>query len=117
MKCEKPATKNMKEKARKIYEYLKANERFVGNEELCEVIECNNERTVRDVIAYIAMYHPIISNSAQKGYKLARKIKDVEDVRHTWAELSSRQNELERRMKPLIAFCERAEAKRRGING
>lgn len=106
MKYEKPVTENMKQKARKVYEYLKSNERFVDKQELCKVLECSNERTVRDVIAYIAMYYPIIANSSQSGYKLARKLSDVAEARHTWAELSSRQQELERRMKPLINFCE-----------
>ncbi len=111
MDFKKPITENMRKKAKAAYEYLKANERFVEKSELCSVIGCSNERTVRDVIAYIALYYPIISNSAQSGYKLARKRSDVEAVRHTWAELSSRQNELERRMKPLIKFIEKAEVR------
>lgn len=110
MDCKKPLTDNMKKKARAVYEYLKANERYVEKAELCKVIGCTNERTVRDVISYVALYYPIISNSTQSGYKLARKRSDVEAVRHTWAELSSRQTELERRMKPLIRFVEKAEA-------
>lgn len=111
MDFKKPVTENMKKKARTVYEYLKANERFVEKQELCRVLGCNNERTVRDVISYIALYYPIIANSTQSGYKLARKRSDVEAVRHTWAELSSRQIELERRMKPLIKFVEKAETR------
>lgn len=107
MKCEKPVTEHMRQKARKVYEYLKSNERFVDKQELCKVLECSNERTVRDVIAYIAMHYPIIANSTQSGYKLARRVSDEEEVRHTWAELSGRQEEIERRIKPLIRFCDK----------
>ena len=115
MDFKKPLTENMRKKARAVVDYLKANERFVEKEELQAVIGCTNERTVRDVIAYVAMYYPIIANSAQSGYKLARKMSDVEAVRHTWAELSSRQNELERRMQPLIRFCEKASSTRHSV--
>ena len=111
MEFKKPLTENMKQKARAVVDYLKANERFVEKEELQAVIGCSNERTVRDVIAYVALYYPIIANSAQSGYKLARRLSDVDAVRHTWAELSSRQEELEKRMKPLIRFCDKAKQK------
>lgn len=111
MDFKKPLTENMKQKARAVVDYLKANERFVEKEELQAVIGCSNERTVRDVIAYVALYYPIIANSAQSGYKLARRLSDVDAVQHTWAELSSRQEELEKRMKPLIRFCDKAKQK------
>ena len=111
MKCEKPKTTRMQEKARLIYDYLKANDRYVEKEELARVIGVHDERTVRDVITYIANSAPIIANSKQSVYKLARKMSDVEAVRHTWAELSSRQEELEKRMKPLIRFYEKAREK------
>ncbi len=111
MDFKKPLTENMKQKARAVVDYLKANERFVEKEELQAVIGCSNERTVRDVIAYVALYYPIIANSAQSGYKLARRLSDIDAVRHTWAELSSRQEELEKRMKPLIRFCDKAREK------
>lgn len=117
MDFKKPLTENMKQKAKAVVDYLKANERFVEKEELQAVIGCSNERTVRDVIAYVALYYPVIANSAQSGYKLARKMSDVEGARQTWVELSSRQNELERRMQPLIRFCEKAEKKREVGNG
>lgn len=117
MDFKKPLTENMKQKARAVVDYLKANERFVEKEELQAVIGCSNERTVRDVIAYVALYYPIIANSKQSGYKLARRMSDLEDVRQTWAEQSSRQIELERRMQPLIRFCEKAEKKREVGNG
>lgn len=111
MKCEKPKTTRMQEKARLIYDYLKANDRYVGKDELARVIGVQDERTVRDVITYIANSAPIIANSKQSGYKLARKMSDVEAVKRTWVELSSRQIELDKRMKPLIRFCERAKKK------
>lgn len=111
MKCEKPKTTRMQEKARLIYDYLKANDRYVEKDELARVIGVRDERTVRDVITYIANSAPIIANSKQSGYKLARKMSDVEAVKRTWVELSSRQLELEKRMKPLIRFCDKAKQK------
>lgn len=117
MDFKKPLTENMKQKARAVVNYLKANERFVEKKELCEVIGCSNERTVRDVIAYVALYYPIIANSAQSGYKLARRASDFEDVQHTYAELYSRRNELGLRMRPLEKFSEWAKKKQEVGNG
>ena len=67
----------------------------------------SNERSVRDVIALLATKKPIISHSGGKGYKLARTIDDLAEVERTWAELSSRMEEIKRRMQPLIAFREK----------
>lgn len=107
MKPAKPITKNIKEKANALYGYLKAQyPRYCTKDELAKVIGCTNERTVRDVIAALSTVRPIIANSTTNGYKLALTPSDVEEVRHTWAELSSRNLEIEKRMKPLIKFIE-----------
>ncbi len=107
MKPTKPITNNMKEKANELYAYMKkAYPRYCTKDELAQVIGCTNERTVRDVIAALSTVRPIIANSTTNGYKLALTPSDVEDVRHTWAELSSRNQEIEKRMKPLIKFIE-----------
>ena len=83
MDFKKPLTEGMKQKAKAVVDYLKANERFVEKQELCAVIGCSNERTVRDVIAYVALYYPIIANSAQSGYKFARRFIGVVAVSYT----------------------------------
>ena len=104
MKCEKPLTENMKEKANKLYLYLKDIGRYATKEEIGAYLGVKNERSVRDIIALLATKKPIISNSFGKGYKLAQSEKDLEEVDLTWAELSSRMEELEKRIKPLIQF-------------
>ena len=113
MKPEKPITPNMADKANAVYEYLKKSyPRYCTKDELANVIGCKNERSVRDVIALLSTRKPIIANSSQEGYKLALRQSDVEDVMHTWAELSSRAEELEKRMQPLIRFYDKAKEMR-----
>lgn len=112
MKPQKPITPNMKEKANALYKYMyKAYPRYCSKEELAEVIGCKNERSVRDVIALLSTRTAVISNSTQSGYKLAITLSDVEEARHTWAELSSRMEELEKRIKPIIKFIDKAKEK------
>lgn len=113
MKPAKPITNNIKEKANTIYFYMKkAYPRYCTNEELAKVIGCTNERTVRDVIAALSTKVAIIANSKTKGYKLALTDADKEEVRHTWAEISSRIEEMQKREKTLIKFL---EDKNRGV--
>lgn len=111
MKCEKPLTDNMKEKANKLYMYLKNIGGYATKEEIGEYLGVKNERSVRDIISLLATKKPIISNSCGKGYKLAQSEEDLVEVEHTWAELSSRMEELEKRMFPLIAFREKYKFK------
>lgn len=107
MKPQKPITQNIKHKANLLYAYMKsAYPRYCTKDELAQVIKCTNERTVRDVIAALSTVRPIIANSTTNGYKVALTAQDMEEVRHTWAELSSRSEELEKRMQPLIKFLE-----------
>ena len=107
MEYTKPPTSNMKGKANKLFKYLKDIGRYATKEEIGEFLGIGNERSVRDVISLLATKKPIISHSGGKGYKLAQTADDLEEVERTWAELSSRSEELERRMKPLIAFREK----------
>ena len=117
MKPQKPLTENIKQKANAVYVYMKKQyPRYCSKDELAKVIGCTNERTVRDVIAALSLVRPIISNSTTNGYKVALKLCDMEEVRHTWAELSSRAEELEKRMKPLIDFYEKAREIKGGVN-
>lgn len=103
-KCEKPITDNVKEKANKLFLYLKEIGGYATKEEIGEHLGIKDERSVRIVISALATKKPILSNSSGKGYKLARSKADLEEVEHTWAELSSRVEELQNRMQPLIAF-------------
>lgn len=113
MKPEKPITQNIKKKANEVWAYLKEQyPRYCTKEEIGKVIGCKNERSVRDVIALLSTKVPIIANSSTKGYKLARTEADVEEVRHTWAETSSRIEEMKKREKTLIKFL---EEKNRGV--
>lgn len=87
-------------------------ERTYTKDELCEHFH-TNERTVREMISVVSHYRPVISTSDSRGYRIARTLADVEEVRHTWAELSSRTEEIEKRMAPLIKFIEKAEQQQR----
>jgi hypothetical protein len=105
----KPITSGMKEKANKLFFFLKDIGRYATKEEIGEYLGVKNERIVRDIIALLATKKPIISCSSGKGYKLAYTEDDLEEVEHTWAELSSRVEELQKRMKPLIEFHNRVK--------
>ena len=109
MKPEKPITTNMMKKANAIFMYMiKAYPRYCTKDELARVIgdKSRDKRAVRDVIALLSTRKPIISNSTTSGYKVGLLPEDDEEMRHTWAELSSRIEELEKRIKPLIAKLE-----------
>lgn len=104
-KCEKPITDNMKEKANRLFKYLKDIGRYATKEEIGEFLGVKNERATRDIIALLATKKPIISTSSTNaGYKLATSEEDLELVENSLSELSSRREELEKRMQPLYAW-------------
>lgn len=106
-KFEKPLTDGIKEKANRLFVFLKDKGDYATKEEIGAFLGISNERSVRDVIALLATKKPIISHSGGKGYKLARTADDLAEVERTWAELSSRMEEIERRIAPLISFREK----------
>ena len=108
-KYQKLITPAMKKKANKLFFYLKDIGRYATKEEIGEFLGIKNERSVRDVIALLATKKPIISKSNSCGYKLAQTEEDLQEVENTWADLSSRVEELQRRMKPLIAFRDKVK--------
>ena len=108
-KCEKPITDNMKDKANRLFKYLKDIGRYATKEEIGEFLGIQNERSVRDVVALLATKKPIISKSNSCGYKLAQTVDDLEEVENTWGDLSSRIEELEKRIKPLIEFRDKVK--------
>lgn len=103
-KYEKPITDNMKDKANRLFKYLKDIGRYATKEEIGEYLGVKDERVIRDVISLLATKKPIISHSGFRGYMLAQTKEDLEEVERTWAELSSRCESLQERMQPLIKF-------------
>lgn len=104
MKIEKPITENIKQKANALFDYLMAQNDYVTKEQIGAHLGISNERSVRDIISVLATKKPIISHSGNKGYKLAKAKSDLEEVERCWAELSSRREELEKRIEPLVKF-------------
>jgi biotin operon repressor len=108
MKCEKPEyTEEMRKKLNRMYALLK--ERFYSKQELMEIFGLG-ERQIRMMITEISHRFPIISTSGtNSGYKLATSKEDLELVEHTWGELSSRVEELQKRIEPLIKFRDKVK--------
>jgi hypothetical protein len=100
----------MKDKANRLFKYLKDIGRYATKEEIGEYLGIKSERATRDVIALLATKKPIISTSSTNaGYKLATSEEDLELVENSLAELSSRRDELEKRMQPLYAWRDRVK--------
>ena len=108
VKCEKPEfTPEMRAKLNKMYKLLK--ERFYSKKELMEIFGLG-ERNIRQMVTHISHRFPVISTSGTNaGYKIATTNEDLELVDHSWAELSSRIEELEKRIEPLIKFREKVK--------
>lgn len=106
MKCEKPEfTEEMRKKLNYLYMLLK--ERFYTKQELMDIFN-TGERKIRIMVTEISHIRPVISTSGTNmGYKIATTKEDLELVENSWAELSSRCEEIEKRIKPLIAFREK----------
>lgn len=89
-------------------------------EELKDLLGFESERAVRNEIAQCSMYYAILATSDKKGYRLARKIEELngedllneyDEVDHAIHEISSRIKCLKKRLKPLIAWKKIAEKK------
>lgn len=79
-----------------------------------------SERVVREKISEVSAYYPVIATSNREGYRLAKKIDDMqademllekEEVEHQINELKSRVACLKKKMKPLIAYKKVLEKK------
>ena len=103
-KCEKPFTANIREQANKLYIYLKQQSDFVTKEQIGEYLGIKDERSTRAVISALATRKPILSRSSGRGYKLCQTQADLKEAEHTIAEMSSRIEEIEKRMQPLYAW-------------
>ena len=71
----------------------------------------SREREVREMIARLRDGGiPVISTSDKKGYWIATDyVTDYAEAKHSSNELHSRINKLQRRVKAIDDFCERAE--------
>jgi DNA-binding winged helix-turn-helix (wHTH) protein len=98
-------TPNQKDNGNKLYRYMMQHD-VCTKEELFNVLgwDKSKDRQLRDLISMIAKKVPVISTSDSKGYKIAKSVKDIEEVKHQWKEIDKRQQELEARKKPLIDF-------------
>ena len=108
MKCEKPMTENQKYYGNKLYKFMMLNN-IVTKEQMLKHLgwDKSKDRQLRDLLSNIAKKMPVISTSDNRGYKIAKTKEDLEEVEHTWAELSSRIEELQKRIRPLLDFRER----------
>ena len=109
MKCKKPEfTEQMRARLNQMYFLLK--ERFYTKNELMEIFNLS-DRQIRMIIEEISHRYPIISTSGTNaGYKLATTKEDLELVEHTWGELTSRMESIEKRILPLISFRDKIRA-------
>lgn len=105
MKCEKPEfTPLMRARLNKLYSLLK--EGYQSKQYLCNLFGIG-ERQIRQMIEVISHRFPVISTSGTNaGYKIATSVEDLDEAIHTWREIDSRQEELDKRKQPLIRFVE-----------
>lgn len=121
-------------KLRKIDQSREAKEQFKSEalkfltevrtkEELKDLLGYESERAARNEISRCAMYYAILATSDRKGYRLAKKLENLEgeellnefnEVDHAIHEISSRIKCLKKRLKPLIAYKKVAEKKLTG---
>lgn len=108
MKIEKPMTENQRQNGNKLYRFLMNNE-TVTKEEMLDFLgwDKSKDRQLRDLLSLIGKKMPLIATSDQRGYKIAKTKKDLEEVAHQWREFDSRIAQLEERKKPLIEFYEK----------
>lgn len=102
---EKPMTENQKINGNKLYRFMMANG-VVTKDQMFAVLgwDKSKDRQLRELISLIAKKVPVVATSDQRGYFIAKTKDDVEAVEHQWAEISSRIEELQKRIKPLEEF-------------
>lgn len=103
-KCEKPFTANIREQANKLFFYLREQDDFVTKQQISDYLGVKDERSTRAIISALATRKPILSRSSGCGYKLCQSEKDLEEAEHTLAEMSSRIEEIQKRMQPLYEW-------------
>ena len=105
MEIKKPMTENEKKNGNLLYRYLMQND-VVSKEQMLAVLgwDSKKDRQLRDLLSMIGKKVPLIATSDSKGYKIAKTKADLREVEHTWAEMSSRIENLQERIAPLIKF-------------
>ena len=107
-----------------IMSYIKG-EKPTSKHEL-QVITGFTERSVRNEISSISKFHPVIAYSSKKGYLWAQDFSKLNveeaanewlEVEHTLNELKARNKEINKRMKPLIAYQKKMEKVRPEVLG
>lgn len=116
MEIKKPEmSEKEKELGNKVYHILMSHEKPITKEFICSSLgweyNSSTERKVRMLLSYIGKVKPLISTSDQKGYYIARKVEDLETVKHQWLEHNKRVQEINERIAPLQKFIEQFENK------
>lgn len=96
-----------------LLDVFKTGENYT-RKELANIFGHTDEYT-RQEVGIISMYYPIISYSTKKGYRMVdtkklieekdqeKILKEIEEIKHTLAEINSRIKILKKKQKPLIA--------------
>lgn len=103
MEVKKPEfTEEMRARLNSMVRLLR--KRFYTKQELMEVYNLG-ERQIRMAITEISHRLPVIATSGtNNGYKIATTPEELSLVESSWAELSSRIEELKKRIQPLTEF-------------
>lgn len=110
MEIEKPPISKFNERCKQVILFLEGRDYVTKNEIALELgwEYPKTDRQIRNLISSISQSHPIISCSdSNRGYKLAKDPSDGELVKHSWAEIDSRIEELTKRKRPLIKFLDK----------
>jgi hypothetical protein len=110
----KPQVSKFNERCGKVLEFMRQRD-YVTKADIAEFLGWTlpkHERQIRDIVANISWYYPVVSTSdTNKGFKLAKDDADAELVKHAWAEIDSRIEELAKRKRPLIKFLDKRNIK------
>lgn len=112
MDVQKPAyTEEMRTRLNSMVRLLR--QRFYTKQELMQIYNLG-ERQIRMAITEISHKLPVLSTSGtNNGYKIATSSEELSLVENSWAELSSRIEELNKRISPLVKFRDKI---RYGVN-
>ena len=108
MENKKPMTENQKKYGNMLFRFLMSRE-FATKEEMLEHLGWTKtkDRQLRDLLSEIAKKVPLISTSDSKGYKIAKRKEDLQEVIHQWRENDGRIEAIKERNKPLAQFYEK----------
>lgn len=103
----KPTISKFEERCKRVFYWLQVRD-YVTKPQIAEFLGWQypkTDRQIRDIISSISQKHPIVSTSdTNKGFKLAKDPSDIELVKHSFNELNSRIDEMNKRKRPLMNF-------------